>query len=142
MKQEKGFLGSGWSFPPTFSASNHQLMTNQDEENIRQSIDVILATQKGERSLLPEWGTDLNQFLFQSLTGQLKSEISSAVRQALENFEPRIQVVDVSVQQMMEQDAHVGVFIEYLIRSTNTRHNHVYPFSDIEGSNLVAATGA
>ncbi len=137
MKQEKSFWGSGWSFPPTFTLDDHQLVTTHGAENIQQSIDIIIATQKGERSLMPNWGMDLNSFLFGPLTGGVKNEIISSIRLALLNFEPRIRVLDISVEQMPDSAAHVGVFIEYLIKKTNTRHNHVYPFSDLEGTNLV-----
>ncbi len=138
MKQEKSFWGSGWSFPPTFSADDHQLATTHGIENIQQSIDIIIATQRGERSLMPNWGMDLNSFLFSPLNGGLKNEITSSVRLALLNFEPRIRVLDISVEQIPNGAAHLGVFIEYLVKKTNTRHNHVYPFSDLEGTNLVA----
>lgn len=137
MTREKGFWGSGWSFPPTFNIANNQLQMTAGEENIQQSIDIILRTQRGERSFLPQWGIDLNDFLFKPLSGHLKGEICSAIKQALLNYEPRIQVLEVLIKQGENEGTRLEISIEYLIRKTNTRHNHIYPFSDIEGTNLV-----
>jgi hypothetical protein len=59
-----GFLGSGWSYPPTFTVGNFQLNMALKRDNINQSIDVILQTRHGERSLNPGFGSSLHSFFF------------------------------------------------------------------------------
>lgn len=136
MTAEKGFWGSGWTFPPTFDSSNNQLVISHGEENINQSIGTILNTQRGERSVIPDWGIDLNSFKFKKMDANLKGKIISCVRHGLLKFEPRISVENVTIESLDNTGSKVGISIDYIIHKTNTRHNHVHPFSEIEGTNL------
>ncbi|QMV15966.1 GPW/gp25 family protein [Vibrio spartinae] len=137
------FLGRGWQFPPAFSAGNHQVMMNESEANINQSINLVLQTYRGERSLLPDFGSDLHHFLFRNRDATLKDEIALSVRQTLLHDEPRIHVDQVEVLYLAESDELVVIQVDYTIRQTNTRHNHVFPFSLLEGTNLtVGPNGA
>ncbi len=138
MTTEKGFWGSGWTFPPTFDSSNNQLMISHGEENIRQSINTILNTQRGERSVIPDWGIDLNTFKFKKMDANLKGRIISSVKHGLLRFEPRISVENITIEGINGSGSKIGISINYIIHKTNTRHNHVHPFSEIEGTNLVA----
>ncbi|SMS01973.1 Gene 25-like lysozyme [Vibrio mangrovi] len=132
------FLGRGWKFPPEFSSATHQVVMNESEANINQSIDLILQAYRGERSLLPAYGGDLRSFLFRNRDATLKDEIAQSVRQTLLNDEPRIHVDQVEVMYMTASDELVVIQVNYTIRKTNTRHNHVFPFSLLEGTNLTA----
>ena len=64
IKYEHNFLGSGWAFPVTFSAGNSQLELTANEQNINDSIDIILLTKNGERCFEPQFGSGLQQFFF------------------------------------------------------------------------------
>ncbi|CAM4139094.1 GPW/gp25 family protein [Pseudoalteromonas byunsanensis] len=137
------FLGRGWQFPPMFSSVSNQVAMSEGEDNINQSIDLILQTRRGERSLLPYYGSQLSSFLFRSQDATLKEEIEKSVRYTLLNDEPRILVDDVSVSYTTGEESLVVISIIYTIKQTNTRHNHVFPFSILEGTNLaVRAQGA
>ncbi|MCO7188541.1 MULTISPECIES: GPW/gp25 family protein [unclassified Pseudoalteromonas] len=136
LSQQSEFLGSGWQFPPTFSSVSHQLAMNQSEANINQSIDLILQTRRGERCLLPDFGSQLNTFLFRSQDASLQEEIAKSVRNTLLNDEPRISVDEVFVSFTSEEASQVVISVLYTIKQTNTRHNHVFPFSLLEGTNL------
>ncbi|WP_107759263.1 GPW/gp25 family protein [Dickeya sp. Secpp 1600] len=130
------FLGRGWQFPPVFSGAVRQVAMNSAEANINQSIDLILQTQRGERSLLPYFGSELRSFLFRYPDATLQNEIAQSVRTTLLNDEPRISVASVEVTFLPEPASMVAIHIDYIIRQTNTRHNHVFPFSLLEGTNL------
>ncbi len=134
--ENSSFEGVGWSFPPTFDLGNRQLKLVSSTEAINQSIDIILSTAKGERSLLPDFGSDLSSFLFKQADQSLVGDIVRAVRSSLLDYEPRIVVnqVDVSFSEGAEQI--VNIAITYTKIKTNTRHNHIYPFSIKEGTNL------
>ncbi|MCF6437568.1 GPW/gp25 family protein [Pseudoalteromonas sp. MMG022] len=134
--QQSQFLGRGWQFPPTFSSVSNQVAMNEGEININQSIDLILQTRRGERSLLPYYGSQLSSFLFRAQDATLKEEIAKSVRYTLLNDEPRISVEDVVVSYTTGTDSKVVISIVYTIKQTNTRHNHVFPFSILEGTNL------
>jgi uncharacterized protein len=133
---ENHFLGSGWSFPVTFSAGNYQLNLTCYEENVRDSIDIILQTRKGERSMDPQFGSGLQQFFFRKMDETLKGEIGEAVKASLLHNEPRITVKEVQVSFTDLVQGVVTIGITYRYNQTNTRHNYVFPFHLKEGTNL------
>ena len=57
------FLGSGWAFPVSFSVGYPQLNISSNETNIQESINAILNTRKGERTLEADFGFGLQQFM-------------------------------------------------------------------------------
>jgi uncharacterized protein len=132
---ESGFLGTGWSFPPAFDNASLQLQLSSGESNINQSIDLLLNTPKGSRSLLPDFGSALSRYTFRRLDATLQEQLIQSVKTTLLEGEPRITVERVDVT-LTADGATADVLIAYQVRETNTRHNHVYPFSLLEGSNL------
>ncbi len=134
--KESSFLGTGWSFPPTFEQGNYQLTMTKTEDNINQSIDIILKTPRGSRPLQPEFGSNLNRFLFRKLNATCQEEIEQSVKMSLLNDEPRIVVDKVETRLQQDFGSTVAVFIYYTVKQTNSRHNYVYPFSLQEGTNL------
>lgn len=136
---ESRFLGTGWSFPPTFEQVTQGLVTSSKTDNINQSINIILQTPRASRPLQPEFGCDLQRFLFKKLTASLQEEIVQSVKTSLLNDEPRI-VVD-KVETKVEHDlaSSITLYIYYTVKQTNSRHNYVYPFSLQEGTNLQAS---
>ncbi len=131
-----GFLGSGWSFPPTFNTASYQLNMAQQKDNINQSIDLILQTRQGERNLNPGFGSSLHKFVFCTFNATLQSEVIEAVSVALRDYEPRIKIDEVIVNVENNEGSLLAVQINYTIRQTNTRHNHVYPFALTEATQL------
>ena len=132
---ENTFLGQGWAFPPSFDNVFYGVGLSAGVDNINQSIDLLLKTPKGSRSLMPNFGSNLSSFVFQRMTAALQEELIQSVERTLLNFEPRIKVLDVKVE-MSADAATVLVQIVYLVIQTNARHNHVFPFSVIEATNL------
>jgi uncharacterized protein len=135
-KLDNSFLGSGWSFPVTFSAGNHQLNMTAYEDNINDSIDIILQTSTGERCMEPQFGSGLQQFFFRKMDETLKGEIKDAVKTSLLQNEPRITVTDVIVSFTDIANGVVEIAINYVYNQVNTRHNYVFPFHLNEGTNL------
>jgi phage baseplate assembly protein W len=131
------FLGTGWSFPPSFDNANFKLQLSSGEENIKQSIDLLFKTPQGSRSLMPEFGSGLFSYLFRRIDATLKEEIIQSVTIALLNNEPRISVESVNLA-LSDLGVMLELTVTYQIRQTNTRHNHVFPFSQLEGNNLQA----
>lgn len=134
--KEKDFLGSGWAFPVTFSAGNYELKLSRYEENIKDSINIILQTRLGERPTAPQFGSGLQQFFFKKMTQTLKGEIRDTIKIALLDNEPRITVLNIEVDFVDPQTGLVEVLVAYRFNKTNTRHNYVFPFYIIEGTNL------
>ncbi len=135
-KIENNFLGSGWAFPVTFTAGSYTVNMTSYEENINDSIRIILLTRMGERCLEPQFGAGLQQFFFRKMDETLKGEIINAVKMSLLHNEPRITVTDVDVEYTDLQNGVAEVIVEYVYNQTNTRHNYVFPFHLNEGTNL------
>lgn len=135
-KEENHFLGSGWAFPVTFSAGNHQLGLTGYEQNVNEAINIILLTNTGERSLNPRFGSGLQQFFFRRMDETLKGEITDVVKFSLMHNEPRITVLEITVVYADISSGLIEIRIVYLFNQTNTRHNYVFPFYIKEGTNL------
>lgn len=133
---DSSFLGTGWSFPPSFDNANHYTLNLcSGQANIAQSIDTILQTPRGSRCLAPNFGSDLSLFLFHTLDSSLCVELTQIVKTALLLNEPRITVKEVTAT-VNEETATVIFNIEYVLNNINTRSNHVFPFCVLEATNL------
>jgi phage baseplate assembly protein W len=85
-------------------------------------------TAPGERLMRPQFGCRIWDLLFEPITANLLGQIAQAVREALAQWEPRIEVTDVSPEPDANDPGMVRVAIAYRVRATNDRRNLVYPF--------------
>ncbi len=98
------------------------------EEDIRQSLWILLKTALNERIMAPDYGANLQEFLFEEIDQQLVNRIRARVENAILNHESRIKTEEVRVENPMSGDELLHISIEYTVRSTNNRYNLVYPF--------------
>lgn len=89
-------FGSGMSFPPRVDADG-RFVWSAGEDNIRESIAVILKTEPGERVGLPEFGAGLGRFLFEPNNAATHARLSERIADALARWERRIAVEAVEV---------------------------------------------
>ncbi len=122
------FLGVGWNFPVTTDPGGQIALTPNAEDNIRQSIWLILSTTPGERVMRPDFGCGLTDLVFGVNNAGTASAVASAVREALATWEPRIDVLDVYAAADPQRPNVLLVEINYAIRANNSRFNLVYPF--------------
>lgn len=122
------FLGTGWTFPPTFNRQLASVVMSSDDINIQQCLRVLFATAVGERLMLASYGSNLGTYVFGALTTTLANDIKTSILKAILNWEPRIDVISVEVTQQAPLDGKLEIFIDYRIRQTNSRSNLVYPF--------------
>lgn len=128
---DQAFLGRGWAFPVQTTADGRVMMTAY-EEDIRQSIRIILGTAHGERAMRPTFGAGLEPLVFEPLNTATLALIRHRVQQALIEWEPRIDSVTVNVSAVPDQ-GRVDIDLSYRVRKTNTFYNLVYPFYLLEG---------
>jgi phage baseplate assembly protein W len=121
------FLGSGWKLPVSLAEGGRIAMA-EDEESIRESIWIILATARGERKMRPDFGCGIHDLVFAVHSGETAGRVASEVRQALILWEPRIDLLDVSAGTDEAEPTRLLIQIEYRVRATNNRFNLVYPF--------------
>jgi uncharacterized protein len=131
---EQSILGTGWSFPPTFSRADFSVDTASDEPDIQQSLRVLFSTAKGERVMVPGYGCDLWRLVFRSVNTTFKTEAAEAIRMAVLYWEPRIDVTEIKIEPSAETEGLVLITLGYVIRRTNARNNLVYPFYLGEGT--------
>ncbi|MEL6554546.1 MAG: GPW/gp25 family protein [Cyanobacteria bacterium J06621_11] len=122
------FLGTGWNFPPTFEQATGQTLMVTDEEDIAQSLDIILSTSLNERIFRPDFGCDLSQFLFEAVDQGLLTRLKGIVSDALLYYESRIKVVQITILEDSAEPGLLSIHIDYTIRQTNATYNRVYPF--------------
>ena len=127
--REKDFLGSGWRYPVKPGADG-RLAYQSGPEKIQQSIWLILGTALGERIMLPEFGAGIHEYVFRPNDAATRGMLSEQVVTSLRRFEPRINVLDVRVEQDQDPASAQRVFIsiDYRIRASNSVYNLVYPF--------------
>ncbi len=135
MDIDPGFLGRGWSFPVQPGRDGGLGMV-AGETSVEQSIVIILGTSPGERFMRPEFGCGAWDLVMEPNTPQLHGRLQLRVREALTRWEPRIDVLDVSVGTPPQQRNQLDVRISYRIRGNNATYNLVYPYFLQEGARL------
>ncbi len=128
MADSAAFLGRGWAFPPSFAAGGAAVAMVEAEDDIEQSLAILLATRRGERVMLPGFGCDLNEFLFAEITPSLVGQVRELVTNAILDHEPRVQLEAVDVSDERAGEGLLLITIDYTVKATNSRYNLVYPF--------------
>jgi uncharacterized protein len=118
-------IGSGLAFP---LGVDHRggIALAEGAIDIEQAIGLILDTAPGERPMRPEFGCTVHDFVFERIDRHTTGRIEEAVRAALDRWEPRVTVVDITFETSQPGVVHVGV--GYRIKATNDVRNLVYPF--------------
>ena len=113
MDRTKAFLGRGFAFPPRIDPATGQFVMAENEEDIRQSIYIILMTRKKERAMLPDFGCAVHEYLFDVPDSAFAVRISHEVEDALTKYEPRIRNVKVDVDRRRTDRGAVYLNIHY-----------------------------
>lgn len=128
MAADPSFLGTGWSFPPTFSKGGADVETVSGVEDIHQSLQILLTTCQGERIMQDDYSCDLNNVLFEEMDQGLVNTLGNLISNAILYHEPRIKLDNLDISESGAQQGLLLISIEYTVRSTNSRFNMVYPF--------------
>lgn len=130
---KNNFLGRGWAFPIR-PGPDGRIPLNTGEEAIRNSIFLILSTAPGERLMRRDFGCGIHDLVFQANSVSLRAAVQIRVEEALVKWEPRIDVLGVSVETSPEARHHLNIRVDYRIRSNNALFNLVYPYFLQEGA--------
>lgn len=129
------FLGKGWAFPVTFGNQGRAVTTVAAEEDIRQSLDILLSTHVGERVLNPTFGWKRDSLMFEPLSTSFAAYLTREIETAILFFESRITLNGVNFQTEPDQEGLILIRIDYTVKTTNTRTNLVYPFYVTQATN-------
>lgn len=136
-KKNKSFLGTGWKFPPTFNENpliGVEMVKN--EEDIKESLEILLNTNPGERIMLPDFGSELQKYVFDSISNSKLYYLKNIIKTAIVKYEPRIIVNDIMIDHKEYQDGVIKIQVKYTIKSNNTRFNLVFPYYKVEGTDI------
>lgn len=138
MKKEKpkSFLGTGWGFPPTFDRQLKGVKLLSDLEDINSSLEILLSTKLGERVMVPDYGCNLDDLVFESMDISTETFITELIRNSILYHEPRIDLESVEYVKDNVNEGVLLIQIEYTVRTTNSRSNFVFPFYKTEATNL------
>lgn len=109
------------------------------EQDIQESLRILFMTRKGERVMHPNYGCNLHDLVFEPMDGQTIASIEHSISQAILFYEPRIDIITISVETDNWLEGELSINLDYRIRETNNRQNIVFPFYIREGT-LVSGT--
>jgi phage baseplate assembly protein W len=127
---DREILGTGWKFPIRIN-SRGGFSYSSGEQLIQEAIWILLGTALGERHMRPQFGCGIHEYVFSPNEPNTRGDVAFQVQRALATWEPRIDVLDVTVEPGDPEAATDNLLlirVHYRIRSTNTVHNLVYPF--------------
>lgn len=127
MANDRDFLGKGLRFPVSVNL-NGGVSTSQLEENVRQSIFIILGTAPGERINRPLFGCQIHDLMFAPNNYLTAARAEIYCEEAIYKFEPRIQKVVCKAQPNADEPNRLDIRIEYVIAGKNDKRNLVFPF--------------
>jgi len=127
MANDRDFLGRGLRFPVSVNL-NGGVSSSQLEENVRQSIFIILGTAPGERINRPYFGCQIHDLMFAPNNDLTSARAEIYCEEAIYKFEPRIEKAVCRAQPNSDEPNRLDIRIEYVIAGKNDRRNLVFPF--------------
>ena len=120
-------LGRGWRFPILPDESGG-LAYVEGDANVEQSLRILLLTSLGERAMRATFGSKAQRLVFAPGSVQYLGLLETTVREAVRDWEPRVELEQVRAEADARDQRRVTVNIRYRVRRTNTRNNLVFPF--------------
>ena len=122
-----GFLGRGFAFPLLPDAGGALRMVEGDD-NVAQSLRLLLATAFGERAMRPRFGTDAPGMVFAPGSPANLRQLETRIREAVRDWEPRVVLDDVVATPDPVTPERVTVEVSWTVRRSNTRASTVFPY--------------
>jgi phage baseplate assembly protein W len=127
MSNDREFLGKGLRFPVSINL-NGGVSSSQLEENVRQSIFIILGTAPGERVMRPDFGCRIHDLMFAPNNEFTAARAEIFCEEAIYKFEPRIDKVACKAIPNPDQPNLLSLRVEYVISGATNAKNLVFPF--------------
>ncbi|MER7755100.1 GPW/gp25 family protein [Kitasatospora sp. NPDC097643] len=121
------FTGAGWAFPVRTDPTGSIALVTRERE-IEESIRLILGTAPGERPMRPMFGCAIHDHVFAPADAATAGLLAYEVRLSLERWEPRIDLIDVTVAFDAVDSGTLYLDVRYALRGTNDPRNLVFPF--------------
>lgn len=125
--RDREYIGQGWAFPLRIDPQGGIALA-KGERDIEQAIRIILGTAPGERRMRPEFGCRIHELVFAPHNAATERLVAYYVQEALERWEPRIELRDVAVAAAPGQEGALLVEVKYQVKDTHDERSIVYPF--------------
>lgn len=140
---EKEFLGSGMKFPPKADPATGRFVLSEGVQSVRESIYLILMTQRTERMVRPSFGSTIVEYTFMDMSDTMLAMLKRDIRSDILTQEPRVSDVEIETRLMREAGC-LMVDITYTVRETHAKDSMVFPFylnADTEGEGYEETDG-
>jgi phage baseplate assembly protein W len=88
------------------------------DDSVRQALLLLLSTVPGERVMRPDYGCNLYQLVFLPNDGTTAGLAIHFVRQAIERWEPRVEILRLDAGRNPERPERLDIVLEYRVRAT------------------------
>jgi phage baseplate assembly protein W len=134
------FLGRGWSFPPDFTLPVAGVAMLEDDADVASSLEILLSTIPGERVMQPLYGCNMSELVFEELDTRIKTLMADKIESAILYFEPRVTLQSVKLDDSRITEGVVLIQVIYVVKTTNSRFNFVFPYYVQEGTDINLTT--
>lgn len=124
---QSNIIGRGWAFPPRLN-DRDRIATVQDDTDIRQAIYIIIFTVPGERVMRPDFGCQIHDLIFDPANEHTAAVAERYVREAINRWEPRIDLVSVRVIPGGTEHGELIIHIDYRAKEQHDTRSLVFPF--------------
>lgn len=124
---QQSFLGTGMKFPLQIDSGTGRFALSSGSQSVKESVYLILMTNRGERWLEPTFGSQLMSYTFMDTSITMLSIFSDNLRNQILSQEPRISDVNVNIDAESREGCLI-ISITYTLAATNTQDNMVFPF--------------
>lgn len=121
-------IGIGWSFPPHFDYLGGKVLMTTGEAEINGSLSVLFSTRLKERLFRPYYGSNLEEFLFKSLTTAAVNRMTDMIDRAVRKFEPRIRLRAIDIGRTVPAEGVLQIVLQYTIREDYSEDGSVHTF--------------
>lgn len=124
---EKLYLGTGMKFPPQVNKATGRFVLSSQEENVKESIYLILMTRKTERFMRPEFGSEILSYAFADTSETMLALMQRELERDILQNEPRVENVTIRMD-AKSRSGYLMIYIDYQLRGSSIRDNMVFPF--------------
>ncbi len=125
-------VGTDWKYPLEYGGG--KVLMNSLEDDIKQSLFLLLNTRRGERVMRPAYGCDLAQYAFESVDYSLLTRIEGEILASIKLYEPRVENVTVTVDNSSTDELSTETLIiniAYTIKANAIQQTLGFKLSDM-----------
>lgn len=123
----ESIVGRGLAFPLHLTDQSRMAMVS-DDANLRRSMRIIIFTRLGERVMRPRFGCEIHNLIFHPCNDQTAALAERYVKEALNMWEPRIDVMNVSVDFGDTGVGEMFINVSYRAKSSHDARSLVFPY--------------